>query len=203
MSRRFWAVLAVVGAGVLLLVVAACGTDIKPVEDRVGAAEQSIAAAQTQLTTLESKAGKLAVPATEVEFILTGVELKGSTKTTDLAVPPTDPTTLSDGYRYKAPGKADASDQTKWEVASYVWTPGAMTVLQGDRVTLRIFIVNGDKHTTWVEGPDGSEVVKEQEQNRGREYVMTFTTSQVGTYKVICNEHDPTMRAVITALPRS
>ena len=190
------------GLAALLLAAAAC-TDIKPVEDRVGAAEQSIAAAQAKLTSLEGKAGKIVAPASEVMFMVTGAELKGSTVTKDLAAPTTNPKSLSDGYRYKEPGVADKADATKWEVSTYVWTPGAMTVLQGDKVTLRIFIVNGDKHTTWVEGPDGSEVTKEQEQNRGREYVLSFTASQVGNYVLHCNEHDPTMHANIMVLPRS
>jgi plastocyanin len=206
------------GLAVLLLLAAvACTTDLKPVEDRVEAVEQSVAAAQGQVTNaeqnlsalkgkvtiIEGKAGKIAAPASEVMFMVTGAELKGSTKTTDLAVPPVNPTNLSDGYRYKKPGVADKADATKWEVSTYVWMPGAMTVLQGDKVTLRIFIVNGDEHTTWVEGPDGSEVVKEQIQNRGREYLMTFTASQVGNYMLHCNEHDPTMHSNITVLPRS
>lgn len=202
MERRFRAVVAAAGAAILLAT-AACSTDVKPLEDRVGAVEQNATAAQAKLASLEGKAGKIAVPPSKVWFAVTGVELKGSTVTKDLAVPPVNPKTLSDGYRYKAPGEADKADATKWEVSTYVWNPGAITVLQGDEVTLRIFIVNGDKHTTWVEGPDGKEVVKEQEQNRGREYLLTFTAAQVGHYMLHCNEHDPTMNAVITVLPRS
>lgn len=203
MERRFRAVVAAASAAILVLLVAACGADLKPVEDRVGTVERDTAAVQARVGAIESRVGKLSVPAREVEFVVTGVELKGSTSVDSLAPPPTDPTTLSDGYRYKKPGDADKADAKKWEVATYVWSPGAMTVLQGDRLTLRVFIVNGDKHTAWVEGPDGAEVVKEGEQNRGREYVMTFTAAQVGTYKLVCNEHDPTMRAVITVLPRT
>ncbi|MBI2171177.1 MAG: hypothetical protein HYU30_04040 [Chloroflexi bacterium] len=190
------------GIAVLLLAAVAC-TDIKPVEDRVGAAEQSIAAAQAKLTSLEGKVGKIAAPAGKVEYTVRGVEIKGATSTDSLAAPTSDPAKLSDGYRYKGPGVFEPANPKRWEVSTYIWTPGAITALQGDQVNLRIFIINGDKHTTWVEGPDGKEVVKEEVQNRGREYLMTFTASQVGTYKLICNEHDPTMRAVITALPRS
>lgn len=203
MDGRIRAIVAAAGTAILLLLAAACGADVKPLEDRVGAVEQNVTAAQAKLAGLEGKAGKLAAPASKVWFAVTGVEWKGSTVTKDLAVPPVNPKTLSDGYRYKAPGEADKNDATKWEVSTYVWQPGAMTVLQGDEVSLRIFIVNGDKHTTWIEGPDGMEVVKEQEQNRGREYLMTFTAAQVGHYTLHCNEHDPTMHAVLTVLPRS
>lgn len=203
MDRRVRVVVAAASVPILLLLVAACSTDVKPLEDRVGAVEQNATSAQAKLVSLEGKAGKIAAPPSKVWFAVTGVELKGSTVTKDLAVPPVNPKTLSDGYRYKAPGEADKADATKWEVSTYVWNPGAITVLQGDEVTLRIFIVNGDKHTTWIEGPDGQEVVKEQEQNRGREYLLTFTAAQVGHYMLHCNEHDPTMHAVISVLPRS
>jgi len=177
--------------------------DTKPLENRIAAVEQNVASVQTKLAAVESKAGRIVAPAGTVEFVVTGVEWKGSTSTKDLAAPPVDPAKLSDGYRYKGPGVADKADATKWEVSTYVWSPGAMTVLQGDKVKLRVFIVNGDKHSTWIEGPDGKEVVKEQVQNRGREYLVEFTASQVGNYALICNQHDPTMRAVITVLPRT
>ncbi len=203
MKARFYPLLVGLVLGSLLLAAAACATDIAPLETRIGAVEQNVSAVQAKVASVEGKAGKIVAPASEVMFMVTGAELKGSTVTKDLAVPPVNPKTLSDGYRYKEPGVADKADATKWEVSTYVFTPGAMTVLQGDKVTLRIFIVNGDKHTTWVEGPDGSEVIKEQEQNRGREYLMTFTASQVGNYMLHCNEHDPTMHANITVLPRS
>ncbi len=201
MSKRLTYLVA--GVSAVALLATACSADTKPLEDKVAAVEQSVAGLQGKLVSLEAKAGKLSVPAAAVEFTVTGVELKGSTVTKDLAAPPVDPKTLSDGYRYKAPGEADKADPTKWEVASYVWTPGAMTVLQGNTVKLRVFAVNGDKHVTWVEGPDGSEAIKERELNRGRDYTLTFTANQVGTYRLICTTHDPTMTAVITVLPRS
>ncbi|MEK7281531.1 MAG: hypothetical protein AAB037_04170, partial [Chloroflexota bacterium] len=118
-------------------------------------------ACAVDLTPLEEKAGKISIPAAAVEITVTGVEMKGSTTTKDLAVPPVNPREISEGYRYKAPGEADKADATKWEVSSYVWQPGAMTVFQGDEVTLRIFIANGDKHTTWIAGPEDEEIVAE------------------------------------------
>ncbi|MBI4213559.1 MAG: hypothetical protein HY534_04550 [Chloroflexi bacterium] len=171
MNRRFRAILAVVTPILLLLVVAAWGAG-------AGAAQRS----------------------TAVEFAVTGAELKGTTTIASLAPPSDDPATLSDGYRYKGPGDADPADPTKWEVSSYVWVPSAMTVFQGDTVSLRIFSVNGDKHEVWVQAPDGSEVIREQELNRGRDYTLTFAASQRGYYTLVCTTHDPTMTAVITAL---
>jgi plastocyanin len=113
-----------------------------------------------------------------------------------------DPRTLSGGYRYKGPGDADKADPTKWEVSTYRWEPGFMQVLQGDKVTLVGFIVNGDKHTVWVEDPSGERVVTEQEWNRGREYRFSFVAEKLGYYQLHCHEHDPTMAAHILVLPR-
>lgn len=180
MSRRGWVFLAPAGVVASLLVAAAC----------------------TQAATPAGPAVKVAVPAGERTFFVTGVEYKGSTSTKDLAAPEIDPKTLGDGYRYKKPGEADKSDPTKWEVSSYRWEPGLMTVFQGDRVNLVGFIVNGDKHKTWIEDPTGQAVVKEQTWQRGREYKVSFTADKPGYYILHCDEHDPGMTAYILALPR-
>lgn len=142
------------------------------------------------------------VPASERTFYVTGLEYKGSTSTKDLAAPTVDPKTLSDGYRYKKPGEADSADATKWEVSTYRWEPGFMQVLLGDKVDLVGFIVNGDKHTVWVEDPSGQNVTGEQLWNRGREYRVSFVAEKLGYYQLHCDEHDPTMTAYILVLPR-
>lgn len=138
--------------------------------------------------------------ASEVTFALTGVECKGTTSTDSLVAPPADPATLSGGYRYKKPGDADKADVKKWEVSTYVWTPGAMTVRKGDTVKLRTFIVNGDVHATRVIAPDGKDAVSEQVLNRGREATLTFKATQPGVYRVLCKSHVPTMEAIVTVL---
>lgn len=135
-------------------------------------------------------------------FYVTGVEWKGTTNTGDLAAPSVNPADLSDGYGFDPPGN-DPSNPKNWTVETYVWTPGSMTVYEGDRVDLTFFIVNGNKHETWVEGADGAEVVKESEMNRGREYSKSFTASQAGVYRLICNTHEPSMTAYIQVLPTS
>ncbi len=142
------------------------------------------------------------IPTGERTFAMTGIEYKGSTSTKDLGVPDRDPSKLSDGYRYKPPGKADASDATKWEVSSYRFEPGSLTAITGDKVTLLVFIVNGDKHNVWIEGPDGKELLGKQTMNRGREYKLTLTLAKPGAYRIVCEEHDPTMTAYLWALPR-
>ncbi len=175
-------------AAVLLLVAAACGTDIEPLEDRVAS--------------VEGRAGKIAAPAGEKHFFVTGVEWKGTTSATKLNPPSVSPEDLSDGYGFNPVG-FDSSNPDNWRVASYVWTPGSMIAYQGDRVKMTFFIINGNKHSTWVEAPDGAEVVQEVEMNRGREYELSFVASQAGVYRLICNEHEPSMTAYIQVLPRA
>lgn len=145
--------------------------------------------------------GLASIPTGERTYFMTGLEYKGATVTKDLAAPDQDPAKLSDGYRYKLPGKVDA-DPTKWEVSSYRFEPGVMQALVGDKVSLLVFITNGDKHNTWVEGPNGKEVVAKVAMSRGREYKLNFTASQAGVYRIICEEHDPTMTSYLWALPR-
>ncbi|MBI4220572.1 MAG: hypothetical protein HY682_10535 [Chloroflexi bacterium] len=69
-------------------------------------------------------------------------------------------------------------------------------------MTLRIFGVNGDDHRATVVALDGTVVAREMV-NRGREYKLTFTADQVGTYRLICADHAPSMQALITVLPSS
>lgn len=186
-----------------LFLTAACGgTDIKPVEDKVAAVERNVTMLQAELASLDAKTGKIDAPAGTRIFYLTGVEWKGTTSAAKLAPPSTNPTELSDGYGFKGPGVLDPANPDKWQVASYVWTPGSMIAYQGDQIDLTLFIINGDKHSTWIEAPDGAEVVVEREMNRGREYNLTFTASQAGVYRLVCNEHEPTMTAYILVLPR-
>lgn len=177
-------------------------TQAKSVETQAKSLEGKVTAIETQAKGLEGRLGKVAIASGERTFPITGIEYKGSTTTKDLAVPQVDPAKLSDGYRYKGPGVADKSDPAKWEVSSYRFEPGFLMVTQGDKVTLLTFIVNGDKHDVWLQGPDGKEVVKKQDLNRGREYKIAFAAEQVGFYKLICEVHDPTMNAHILVLPR-
>ncbi len=167
-------------------------------------------ALEERVSAVEQKAGRVSIPSGERTFYLTGVEWKGSTSTKDLAAPTSDPKKLSDGYRYKGPGVADASDATKWEVSTYVWHPGALMATEGDKINLVTFIINGDKHTFHVMGPDGQDLdvnadgrtLKEVLMNRGREYKVTFTASKPGVYTIHCDEHDPTMTSLLLVLPR-
>jgi len=131
----------------------------------------------------------------DVTFDVELVEIKGATD--GIPPPDVDPTSLSQGYGYKAPGEYDAENPEKFQVATYMFAPGAMGVVTGDNVTLRMFGVNGDEHQIFVQAPDGSTVVDPFTINRGRELSVSFEADQSGHYKLICTTHGPTMTADI------
>lgn len=142
------------------------------------------------------------VAAAERAFHVTAIELKGATSTSKLAPPEKNPKDLSDAFGFDAPGVFDRADPTRWQVSAYIWAPGAMMAYKGDKVKLEIFVVNGDEHVTHIEDPDGAEIVKEQKQNRGRAYTISFAAEKAGLYKLICTNHDPSMTANILVMPR-
>ncbi len=140
-------------------------------------------------------------PTTHTIF-MTAIELKGATTTDKLAPPPVNPKDLSKGYEFKPPGQADKSDPKKWEVSSYRFAPGFVTVRQGDSVKLRVFVVNADEHEVGITDPDGRDVVAKTKFNRGREYELSFVAKKIGPYQLTCSTHAPTMTATILVLPR-
>lgn len=167
----------------------------------IGAVAILTLATAALVLTVGTAVGSNAQKGKKIEFNVLQIELKGSTTTDKLAPPTVNPTTLSDGYGYKKPGEADPAAPTKWEVAAYTFAPGFMTACKGDTVVLRLFAINGDEHLDWVEAPNGDEVVKERSHNRGRQYVVSFKAKQTGVYTLICNKHEPTMKAQIRVLP--
>ncbi len=139
----------------------------------------------------------------ERTFYVNAIEIKGSTTAESLAPPTANPEELSKGYAFKAPGVFDKASPSKWEVSSYQFNPSAMTVFQGDRVKLVMFVINGNKHKDSIKDPDGVTVVPEAEHNRGRQYTITFTADKPGFYTLHCDEHKDTMNAAITVIPKS
>lgn len=135
-------------------------------------------------------------------IFMTAIEVKGATTADKLAPPPVNPRDISKGYDFKAPGKSDKSDPKKWEVSSYRFAPGFVTVRQGDSVKLRIFVVNGDEHEVGITDPEGREAVAKTTLNRGREYELAFSAKKVGSYHLTCSTHAPTMAAIVLVLPR-
>jgi len=135
-------------------------------------------------------------------IFLTGLEVKGTTTADKLAPPQVDPQELSKGFGFKAPGEADEKAPQKWEVSSYVFSPSFVTVRQGDRVRLAVFLVNGDEHEVLITAPDGATVAIKRTWNRGREYQLEFVANQVGSYQLTCSTHAPTMAATFFVIPR-
>ncbi len=146
---------------------------------------------------LAAGCGGSSVAPSEVTIDISIIEIKGATD--GISAPDVDPESLSSGYRFKPPGEYDENNPDKWQVSTYLFSPSAFAVLQGDTVTLRTFVVNGDEHTVWLEAPDGQNL-GELTMNRGREYSFTFTAEQVGYYILHCDEHEPTMSLQILAL---
>ncbi len=145
--------------------------------------------------------GQTAGPTTHTIF-LTGLEVKGGTTSNKLAPPALNPKDLSKGYDFKKPGEADKQSPQRWEVSSYMFSPGFVTVRQGDTVKLTAFIVNGDKHEVSIIAPDGRKTVANTVWNRGREYEIQFVAEKAGTYQLVCSEHAPSMITTFLVLPR-
>ena len=145
--------------------------------------------------------GQSGGPTTHTIF-MTAIELKGATTVDKLAPPPINPKELSKGYEFKPPGEADKSDPKKWEVSSYRFAPGFVTVRQGDTVKLTVFVVNADEHEVGITDPEGREVAARAKWKRGREYQVSFVAKKIGSYHLTCSTHAPTMTATILVLSR-
>ncbi len=140
--------------------------------------------------------------ATTHTLFMNVVEYKGSTTSEKLAPPQVNPATLSKGYVYKGPGEADKTAPQQWEIDSYAFAPVFVIVPQGDTVAVRVFVVNGDKHEVSVVAPDGQVAVPTATWTRGGEYPVSLKAEKVGTYKLSCAIHGPSMTANILVLPR-
>lgn len=125
------------------------------------------------------------------------VEYKGSTETEKLAPPQNlanNPKALGDAYGFKW-----VEPEKKWEVSAYAFSPSTIVVNQGDKVTLRIFGINGDLHRIYVEGY----AEKVVELNRGRYVDITFTADKPGLFELVCSNHEPAMRGWLIVIPRT
>jgi plastocyanin len=109
---------------------------------------------------------------------------------------------MSRGCAYRAPGDADPAAPQTWEVASYQFSPAFVSVPQGASVVLSVFIANGDHYEVTLTAPDGQSLVTKPTWDRGREYTMFFVADHLGTYRLNCGTHAPSMTATIMVLPR-
>lgn len=140
-----------------------------------------------------------AIQATDRTIYITAVEYKGSTSNTSLSPPTANFTEAGAAYGYKKPGVFDFTKPDRWEVSAYSWNPQTIIVYQGDKVTLKFFGVNGDKHRVTLEPYITTEFTLE----RGRFVTQTLTADKAGEFVLICENHKPHMTATFIVLPRS
>lgn len=185
MNKRSLTLLCGAGAGVLLLTAlllalttgAATGTTAKP--------------------TAKPKPHGVPAPFGSVEFFISETELEATNTIgpKEVPTPPkTDPAKLSDAYEYEY-----TKGKSTFVVKQDVFTTAAITVHQGDVVALRIFDVEGHHDLTLLD-PTGASVFKKNKTYAGREYLKVFTANQLGIYRLLCENHEPTMKVVITVL---
>ncbi len=110
----------------------------------------------------------------------------------------------------------DPARPTRWDVESYIYAPAMLAAFEGDRVTLKIFVVNGDKHDTTVVDPAGRpqsvrvniegettpDDVTAFDTPRGRQTNVSINLARPGTYEVRCVTRTPSMALYLLALPR-
>lgn len=124
-------------------------------------------------------------------FTIAAVEPKGGT-TVDKEPFPTAALPDGKGYMIRKP------DHTgRWEVSTYVWQPSQVIVSEGDDVTLEFIGINGAEHPTTIVGYDKTLVLK-----RGHVVRIEFKADKVGTFKIVCSEHHPSMVGELIVMPR-
>src|SRR5262245_18410320 len=132
---------------------------------------------------------------------MTAVEFRGSTSTDKLAPPSIDPSKLSQGYTYKAPGKADPLAPRRWEVGRFQFRPSFVTAYLDDSFILAVFIADVDHHDAQLTDPDVEGVIAKATWDRARHYTKFFQVDKVGDYHLECGIHRPSMTATIRVLP--
>lgn len=95
------------------------------------------------------------------------------------------------GYVIKAP---DAKG--RWEVSTYTFNPVQIVVRKGDRVTLKIIGINGDKHTGTIERYHPKQFTVK----RGVITTVSFTADKAGRFRIGCDEHKPSMEGELIVL---
>ncbi len=122
---------------------------------------------------------------------MAAIEPKGSANVEKETFPKA-PLPAGGGYGLKAPDK-----EGKWEVETYAWLPGSITVYQGDEVTLQVAGINGAEHAVSIEGYGLKYVVK-----RGEITTVSFKATKAGIFEIICHTHRPSMTGQLIVLAR-
>lgn len=99
------------------------------------------------------------------------------------------------------------------KVNAYSWEPSTIIVNKGDRVTLKIYGVNGGSHPSTIEGyssltytvkdVNGTQIESGTgafEVYRGHTTEVQFTASAAGMFKISCSAHQPTMNGMLYVL---
>ena len=133
-----------------------------------------------------------APPPTKRTIYMAAIEPKGSAHVEKEAFPKA-PLPAGGGYGLKGPDK-----DGKWEVQTYAWLPGSVTVYQGDEVTLQVVGINGAEHAVSIEGYALTYGVK-----RGKITTVSFKANKAGIFEINCHTHGPSMTGQLIVLPRS
>jgi hypothetical protein len=124
-------------------------------------------------------------------FTVAAVEPKGGV-TIDKEPFPSEALPAGGGYVLSKP---DANN--RWEVSTYLWTPGQIIVNEGDEVTLEFVGINGATHPTTIKGLGKAFLLR-----RGSVTRVNFVADKVGTFPIECATHRPSMTAEIIVLAR-
>ena len=125
-------------------------------------------------------------------FTIAAVEPRGGA-TVDREPFPSEPLPSGGGYVMRQPDQSG-----RWEVSTYLWSPGQIVVNQGDEVVLDFVGINGASHPTEIKGLGKTFTLK-----RGQVTRVEFKAEKPGVYPVVCTTHAPSMRGEIVVLPRS
>lgn len=125
------------------------------------------------------------------DIYMAAVEPKGTT-TVDKEPFPTTALPAGDGYGLKAP-----NEKGEWTIETYMWSPGSITVTEGDRVRLHIVGINGAIHPSTISGYDIGFRVK-----RGEVTTVEFVADKSGIFDIRCDIHQPSMTGTLVVLPR-
>lgn len=122
---------------------------------------------------------------------MAAIEPKGSASVDEEPFP-TQPLPEGGGYGLEM----SEEEEGVWEVETYRWLPGTVTVVEGDEVTLEILGVNGASHAATIEGYG-----IDFEVERGQLTTVDFVADQPGIFGIVCTTHQPAMTGSLVVLP--
>lgn len=81
-------------------------------------------------------------------------------------------------------GEFKATTKDGRKIEAYRWDPGAILLNKGEKVSLKIYGVNGMEHPFMIEGTEIKGTVKQ-----GEETVVPLQFNKEGVYRLICLTH--------------